>query len=86
MIKIWEKEKEFYELKRREKTYVKYSCYRLFNIDVRGGKYMENSRRFAELVSDFEKRLDRSLNEKEKELLIGIVKEESIHCMQDSPG
>ncbi|MFP7159149.1 hypothetical protein SFC34_25160 [Priestia aryabhattai] len=47
---------------------------------------MENSRRFAELVSDFEKRLDRSLNEKEKELLIGIVKEESIHCMQDSPG
>ncbi|MCR8927399.1 hypothetical protein NLI92_002778 [Priestia megaterium] len=47
---------------------------------------MENSRRFAELVSDFEKRLDRRLNEKEKELLIGIVKKESIHCMQDSPG
>jgi hypothetical protein len=31
---------------------------------------MENSPRFAELVSDFEKQLGRHLNDKEKELLV----------------
>lgn len=38
---------------------------------------MENSPRFEELVFDFEKRLGRHLNEKEKELLVWIVKKES---------
>jgi len=38
---------------------------------------MENSPRFAELVSDFEKRLGRHLNAKEKELILWIVKAES---------
>jgi hypothetical protein len=38
---------------------------------------MENSPHFAELVSDFEKRLGRHLNTKEKELLVWIVKVES---------
>ncbi|AJI25768.1 MULTISPECIES: hypothetical protein [Priestia] len=43
---------------------------------------MENSPRFAELVSDFEKRLDRHLNAKEKELLVWITKEESNKYVQ----
>ncbi|MFE3892552.1 hypothetical protein ACFX4Y_23170 [Priestia sp. YIM B13446] len=38
---------------------------------------MENSPRFEELVFDFEKRLGRHLNDKEKELLVWIVKKES---------
>ncbi|MEK4756275.1 hypothetical protein MKX72_27710 [Priestia sp. FSL R5-0597] len=43
---------------------------------------MENSPRFAELVSDFEKRLGRHLNTKEKELLVWIVKAESKKYVQ----
>ncbi|MED4156793.1 hypothetical protein [Priestia aryabhattai] len=43
---------------------------------------MENSPRFAELVSDFEKRLGRHLNAKEKELIVWIVKAESNKYVQ----
>ncbi|WP_268990093.1 hypothetical protein [Priestia aryabhattai] len=43
---------------------------------------MENSPRFEELISDFEKRLDRHLNAKEKELLAWIVKKESNKYVQ----
>ncbi|WP_285852126.1 hypothetical protein [Priestia aryabhattai] len=43
---------------------------------------MENSPRFDELVSDFEKRLDRQLNEKEKELLVWIVEQENNEYIQ----
>ncbi|MEI2363380.1 hypothetical protein [Priestia megaterium] len=43
---------------------------------------MENSPRFEELVSDFKKRLDRHLNDKEKELLAWIVKKESNKYVQ----
>ncbi|MGG3193876.1 MULTISPECIES: hypothetical protein [Priestia] len=43
---------------------------------------MENSSRFEELVSDFEKRLDRQLNEKEKELLVWIVEQENNKYIQ----
>ncbi|MBX9996920.1 MULTISPECIES: hypothetical protein [Priestia] len=39
---------------------------------------MENSPRFEELVSDFEERLDRHLNDREKELLAWIVKKKVI--------
>ncbi|MEH7200704.1 hypothetical protein [Priestia megaterium] len=38
---------------------------------------MENSPRFEELVSDFKKRLNRNLNDKEEELLAWVVKKES---------
>lgn len=43
---------------------------------------MENSPRFGELVSNFEKCLDRHLNDKEKELLAWIVKKESNKYVQ----
>ncbi|MEH7005061.1 hypothetical protein ABFY54_00970 [Priestia megaterium] len=43
---------------------------------------MENSPRFDELVSDFEKRLDQQLNEKEKELLVWIVEQENNKYIQ----
>ncbi|WP_263294458.1 MULTISPECIES: hypothetical protein [Priestia] len=43
---------------------------------------MENSARFEELVSDFEKHLDRQLNEKEKELLVWIVEQENNKYIQ----
>ncbi|GAB1763351.1 MULTISPECIES: hypothetical protein [Priestia] len=43
---------------------------------------MENSSRFEGLVSDFEKRLDRQLNEKEKELLVWIVEQENNKYIQ----
>ncbi|MGG2090935.1 hypothetical protein ABFY59_29060 [Priestia aryabhattai] len=43
---------------------------------------MENSPRFTELISDFEKRLGRHLNAKEKELLVWIVKAENNKYVQ----
>lgn len=41
-----------------------------------GGWWMKNSQRYVELVSYFEKNLTRPLNEKEKELIQWMVKEE----------
>lgn len=38
---------------------------------------MDNGQRFTELVSYFEKNLTRPLNEKEKELIRWMVKQES---------
>ncbi|MFE0624779.1 hypothetical protein ACFW1J_25505 [Priestia aryabhattai] len=43
---------------------------------------MKNSPRFDELVVDFEKRLGRHLNGKEKELLVWIVEQENNEYIQ----
>lgn len=43
---------------------------------------MENSSRFEELVSDLEKRLNRQLEDKEKELLVWILEQENSKYVQ----